>query len=55
MNKWVSRIIAIVLFFVFMALIVTGQRTVGVPYLIRMLVGLVGLIGMLYYYNKQHQ
>ncbi len=55
MNKWLARIIAIVLFIVFMALIVTGQRTVGVPYLIRMLVGLLGLLAMLFYYNKQHQ
>lgn len=55
MKKWLSRIIALVLFIVFMALIVTGQKTVGVPYLLRMLAGLLGLLAMLFYYNKQHQ
>lgn len=55
MKKWFGRIIALILFVVFLGLIVTGQRTVGVVYLIRMLVGLLGLLAMLFYYNRQHR
>ncbi|WP_154515514.1 DUF6903 family protein [Velocimicrobium porci] len=55
MQKWIVRIIATVVFGFCIALIVTGQKTVGFPYLVRMLIGLFGLLLLLYFYNKKNQ
>lgn len=55
MKKWIIRLVCLVLFIVFIAMIAIGQRTVGLPYLGMMLVGLIGLLAMLFIYNKQHQ
>lgn len=55
MNKWIERILCLVIFIVCIALIVTGQRTIGVRNLLQMLVGLAGVLGLLFYYNKRHQ
>ena len=55
MKKWLVRVVALVLFIFFLSLVITGQRTVGVMYLLRMIVGLAGLLGMLFYYNIKHK
>lgn len=55
MKKWIIRLVCLVLFIVCIALIATGQRTVGLPYLARMMVGLLGVLALLFFYNKQHQ
>ena len=54
MNKWLVRLIALIAFVICIALIVTGQRTVGVPHLMKM-AGLLGLLALLFVYNKTHQ
>lgn len=55
MQKWVIRIVALIIFIICIALIVTGQRTVGLPHLMKMLAGLLGLLAMMYVYNRMHQ
>lgn len=55
MNKWLVRLIALIAFAICIALIVIGQRTVGVSHLMKMMVGLLGLLAMLFAYNKTHQ
>lgn len=55
MQKWIIRIVSLIIFIVCIALIVTGQKTVGVPYLMRMLVGVLGILALLFVYNKKHQ
>ena len=55
MNKWLIRLIALIAFVICIALIVTGQRTVGVPHLMKMMAGLLGLLALLFAYNKTHQ
>lgn len=55
MQKWIVRIVALIVFIICIALIVTGQQTVGLPHLMKMLAGLLGLLALLYVYNKIHQ
>ncbi len=52
-NKILIYILCIVVFIVCLWLIVSGQRIIGSAMgLGRMLVGLAGLLGLLYLYNK---
>ncbi len=55
MNKTGVIIIQAILFAVCMGLIIWGQRTVGYPYLAAQLIGLAGLLGLLYRYNKTYR
>ena len=34
--------------------LVTGQKTIGFPGLGKMMLGLAGLLGLLWYYNRRH-
>lgn len=54
-NKTLSLIVKLLLFVVCVGLIVWGQRTVGYLYLGAQLVGLGGLLGLLYVYNKSYR
>lgn len=53
--KLIVRLIYIFVFVGSMALIVTGQRRIGPAGLITMLVGLAGILILLYLYNKKFQ
>lgn len=59
MNESVKRIligiIVAIVFVVCVALIVIGQRNVGPQGLLMMLVGLAGLIFLLWMYNRQYK
>lgn len=55
MQKWMMRIAAVIIFILCIALIVTGQRTIGIPYLMKMIAGLLGLLVLLYIYNRANQ
>ena len=55
MNKWLVRLAALIAFAICIALIVIGQRTVGVSHLMKMMAGLLGLLALLFVYNKTHQ
>lgn len=54
-RKLVTALLVIVVFVVCLALIITGQRNVGLAGLIRMLAGLAGLIFLLWLYNRRHK
>ncbi len=53
--KWFIRILYLLIFIVSMVLITTGQRDVGPVGLIVMLIGLAGILLLLYLYNKKFQ
>lgn len=53
--KWVIRLLYLAVFIASMALIVTGQRNIGPLGLLTMLAGLVGILVLLYLYNKKFQ
>lgn len=53
--KWFVRFIYLIIFVLSMALIVTGQRSIGPMGLVFMLLGLVGILLLLYLYNKKFQ
>ncbi len=55
MKEKTKIMINLLLFIAFMSLIVVGQRTVGYANLALMLVGLAGLLGMLYFYNRRYK
>ncbi|WP_164745714.1 DUF6903 family protein [Neobacillus mesonae] len=46
-------VIKLIVLIVSLALIITGQKTVGKPELGLMLFGLAGLLGLLYDYNRK--
>ena len=54
MNKWINIIINAVIFIISIALICTLQRKVGPTGLCLMVVGLAGILFLLYRYNKQY-
>ena len=51
---YVIRILYLLIFIASMALIVTGQRNIGPAGLLTMLVGLAGILALLYLYNKKY-
>jgi len=53
-NK-VMNIVMIILFFVFLGLIIWAQKTVSVRNLMIEIVGLTGLLTLLFLYNKKHK
>lgn len=55
MNHTASLIAKIIVFIVCLTLIIWGQRTTGYINLAAMLVGLGGLLGLLYTYNKSYR
>ncbi|MCI7181374.1 MAG: hypothetical protein SOY12_05075 [Schaedlerella sp.] len=55
MNKYLKAILCLVVIAVCIVLVVVGQKTVGIPYLLMELAGLAGLLVMLYLYNKKYQ
>lgn len=53
--KWIIRLLYLLVFIVSMALIVVGQRRIGPAGLLIMLIGLAGILLLLYLYNKKFQ
>lgn len=55
MNKRLFVVIKAIIFIVCMSLIIWGQRTTGYVNLAAQIVGLAGLLGLLYDYNKAYR
>ena len=53
--KWLIRILYLVVFVVSMALVIVGQRNIGPTGLLTMLVGLAGILVLLFLYNRNYQ
>lgn len=53
--KWIIRFLYLLIFIVSMVLITSGQRDIGPVGLIIMLIGLAGILLLLYLYNKKYQ
>ena len=54
-NNAVKNIIMAILFFVFLGLIIVGQKTVSVANLGMEFIGLAGLLVLLYLYNRKYK
>lgn len=54
MNKKTVGILKIIIFILSIFLVVYGQRTVGKMYLLLQLIGLAGLITLLWNYNRKY-
>ena len=54
-SKILKNIIAAIAFVVVLGMVIYGQKTVGVGYLAIQLVGLSGLLFLLYLYNRKYQ
>lgn len=55
MGKWTKIIIYILVFGVCLALVIAGQKTVGLEHLLMQIIGLAGMLALLYSYNKKYQ
>ena len=53
--KWIVKLLYLLVFVVSMILIVTGQRKIGPAGLLVILIGLIGILFLLYLYNKKFQ
>ena len=53
--KHIIRLLYLLVFIASITLIVTGQRNIGPAGLLTMLVGLAGILVLLYFYNKKYQ
>lgn len=51
----VEKIVMIVLFVIFLAMIIIAQKTVSMKNLGIEIVGLIGLLTLLFYYNRKHK
>ncbi|WMC94053.1 DUF6903 family protein [Kineothrix sp. MB12-C1] len=51
----IGRVINIILFVTFLTMIIVGQKQTGYGNLLMMLGGLVGLLSLLYLYNKKYR
>ena len=54
-KKWIVGIIAAVLFIICIALVVAGQRRIEAAGLAMQLVGLCGILAMLFAYNQKYK
>lgn len=55
MKSWVKIIIYLLLFCIFAGLVIVGQKTVGPQYLLMQLVGVFGILVLLYLYNRKYE
>ncbi len=55
MNKYLKTSFYLIAFFLFLKLIIDGQKKVSIQNLGIMLIGLFGLIGLLYIYNRENK
>ena len=55
MSNVVRNLIMIIVFIVCLALIIIGQKNISVSGLAMELIGLVGLLSLLFIYNKRYQ
>lgn len=55
MEDRLGLVLKIVLFLVFCGMVIFGQRQSSYGNLVMMLVGLAGLIGLLYLYNRKYR
>lgn len=53
--KWIIRLLYILAFIISMAFIISGQRNIGPLGLLVMLIGLAGILILLYLYNRKYQ
>lgn len=50
--KWIKSILSLVVFIISIVLIIVGQKNIGPTGLVLMLIGLVGVLVLLYLYNR---
>ena len=55
LNTTIKICIYLLLFFVCNGLIITGAKQADTEHLLRMFIGLSGLIGLLWIYNRNHK
>lgn len=50
-----KTILKFVAFFICVGLVVYGQKTVGIQYLLLQIVGVIGILILIYLYNRKYQ
>lgn len=51
----IKTILSLIAFIVCAALVVIGQKTVGIPNLMMEIVGVIGIMILIYLYNRKYQ
>lgn len=54
-KKWIVGIIAAILFIICMALVMVGQRTISASGMFKEILGLCGILVMLFVYNQKYK
>ena len=55
MEGKIGTILKAVLFVIFLVMVIWGQRQIGYGNLAMMLIGLAGMLGLLYSYNRKYK
>lgn len=50
-----KTILKFIAFFICVGLVIYGQKTVGIPYLMIQIVGVIGIMVLIYLYNKKYK
>ncbi|WP_297236600.1 hypothetical protein [uncultured Faecalicoccus sp.] len=50
-----KTILKFVAFFICVGLVIYGQKTVGIPYLMIQIVGVIGIMILIYLYNRKYK
>lgn len=53
-KKWIKGLLYAVFFVIFMVMVIGGQRHIGYAGLCVQMIGLIGLLVLLYLYNKKY-
>ena len=48
-------VLKLIAFVICLGLVVVGQKTVGIPYLFMEIVGVIGIMALIYLYNRKYQ
>ena len=50
-----KTILKFIAFFICVVLVIYGQKTVGIPYLMIQIVGVIGIMVLIYLYNRKYK
>lgn len=53
--KWIMRLLYLLVFIASITLIITEQQNIGLSGLFNMLIGLAGILILIYLYNRRYQ
>ncbi len=54
-NNIIKTILSLIAFVICVGLVIMGQKTIGIPNLMMEIVGVIGIMVLIYLYNRKYQ